>query len=425
MYAPTKVWRKWHRKINQNQKRFAVASALAASAVPALVMARGHKIDNVPEVPLVIESSVESVTKTKDAIKALTKVGAYADVLKAKDSRKIRRGVGKMRNRRHVQRRGPLVVYSEDHGLTKAFRNLPGVEIANVNRLNLLQLAPGGHLGRFIVWTRGAFDKLNAIYGSIRRESAAKKGYHLPRNIMTNSDVTRLINSDEVQSKVRAPIKGVRRAIRKKNPLVNLGAFVKLNPYALALRRSDVLAEQRRATDKKAKLEAARAKKPVAETNTDKREAAHSRTHEPQQHQNYWRLVQGEAYVSPVAKDGKPKKLAVEQKSRASIKGVFPKQPKKPKVKKVKAVVVEEKKVVAKVEAGKAPAKVAKVVIKKEPKVKKAKKEEKPKADAAAAGDDKGGKKGDKGGKGGKEDAKKGDAPKEEAKKGDKGGKKK
>ncbi len=39
--------RKWHRKINTNQKRFAVASALAASALPSLVLARGHRIEQV------------------------------------------------------------------------------------------------------------------------------------------------------------------------------------------------------------------------------------------------------------------------------------------------------------------------------------------------------------------------------------------
>lgn len=29
-------------------------------------------------------------------------------------SRRLRAGKGKMRNRRHVQRRGPLIVYSKD-----------------------------------------------------------------------------------------------------------------------------------------------------------------------------------------------------------------------------------------------------------------------------------------------------------------------
>merc|ERR1719281_1602623 len=37
MFNPTKTWRRWHRKTNTTMKRHAIASALAASAVPALV----------------------------------------------------------------------------------------------------------------------------------------------------------------------------------------------------------------------------------------------------------------------------------------------------------------------------------------------------------------------------------------------------
>lgn len=59
-----------------------------------------------------------------------------------------------MRNRRYVQRRGPLVIYDKSEGIHRAFRNLPGVETACVDRLNLLTLAPGGHIGRFCVWTQ-------------------------------------------------------------------------------------------------------------------------------------------------------------------------------------------------------------------------------------------------------------------------------
>ena len=50
MYAPTKIWRRWHRHVNVNQRRYAIVSALAASAVPALVQARGHRIDGIEEV---------------------------------------------------------------------------------------------------------------------------------------------------------------------------------------------------------------------------------------------------------------------------------------------------------------------------------------------------------------------------------------
>lgn len=47
MFAPTKVFRRWHRKVNVAQKRYAVCSAIAASGVPALVQARGHVVDKV------------------------------------------------------------------------------------------------------------------------------------------------------------------------------------------------------------------------------------------------------------------------------------------------------------------------------------------------------------------------------------------
>lgn len=40
------------------------------------------------------------------------------------------RGKGKMRNRRYVLRKGPLVVYGSDNGISKAFRNLPGTKAA-------------------------------------------------------------------------------------------------------------------------------------------------------------------------------------------------------------------------------------------------------------------------------------------------------
>lgn len=164
MFAPTKTWRKWHFKINQGQRRYAVASALAASALPSLVLARGHRIEQIQEVPLVISSSIESVQKTKAAVELLQTVGAVADITKVSNSRKLRAGKGKMRNRRYQQRRGPLVVYGKDEGIVRAFKNVPGVETCNVESLNLLQLAPGGHVGRFIVWTESAIKALDEIY---------------------------------------------------------------------------------------------------------------------------------------------------------------------------------------------------------------------------------------------------------------------
>jgi large subunit ribosomal protein L4e len=250
MFAPTRIWRKWHRKINVNQRRFAVASALAASALPSLVAARGHRIEKVPEVPLVLEDAVESILKTAQAVKVLAKIGADADVEKVKDSKKVRTGRGKSRNRRYVTRRGPLIVYANANGAEKAFRNIPGVELANVERLNLLQLAPGGHLGRFIIWTRSAFEQLDALYGTYSKKSSKKADYTLPRHTMNNANLGRLINSDEIQSVLRAGKYTSFRRHHKKNPLKNLGAMVKLNPYTLVARRAELRAEALRAEKK-------------------------------------------------------------------------------------------------------------------------------------------------------------------------------
>ena len=82
-----------------------------------------------------------------------------------------------MRNRRRIQRRGPLIIYSQDNGITRAFRNIPGVTLLNVDRLNLLKIAPGGHVGRFCIWTESAFKKLDALYGTWKSPSVAKKNY--------------------------------------------------------------------------------------------------------------------------------------------------------------------------------------------------------------------------------------------------------
>ena len=206
MFAPTKTWRRWHRKVNVNLKRYAVASALAASALPSLVMARGHRVDAVPELPLVVDDSAESLTKTAKAVQLLEALGAGAELARARDARNIRKGKGKLRNRRYVGRRGPLVVYAGDGAVSRAFRAIPGVDTASVDRLNLLQLAPGGHVGRLIVWTKGAFERLEALYGAgAGAEAAEKKGYSLPA-------------ADHGQRRPRAPHQLRRGAVRGPRP---------------------------------------------------------------------------------------------------------------------------------------------------------------------------------------------------------------
>lgn len=109
-------------------ERHAIVLAIEASAVPPLVLARGHRIEEVPEMPLVVSDAAEAVEKTSLALKVLIEVGALYDAEKAKDNHAIRPGKEKMRNHRCISRKGPLIVYgTEGAKLTKAFRNITGV----------------------------------------------------------------------------------------------------------------------------------------------------------------------------------------------------------------------------------------------------------------------------------------------------------
>merc|ERR1712219_97944 len=241
MFAPTKQWRRWHRKVGVAQKRYAMCSAIAATGVPALVMAKGHVIANIPEVPFVVSDKAQGFSKTKEAVEFLRRNKAWADVAKVYASRRMRAGKGKLRNRRHVQKLGPLVIYDQDQGVTKAFRNIPGVDVIQVDNLNLLKLAPGGHVGRFCIWTEAAFRKLDELYGTWRKPASLKVGYNLPMHKMTNTDLSRILKSEEIQKALRTPNKKINRRVLKKNPLKNLRIMLKLNPYAKTARRHAIL----------------------------------------------------------------------------------------------------------------------------------------------------------------------------------------
>jgi len=129
-------------------------------------------------------------------------------------------------------KKGPLIIYKTDVGITQAFRNIPGIDLCNVERLNLLQLAPGGHLGRMIIWTSDAFKELDSIWGTYSKLATKKNNWVLPNPCMTNADIDRIINSDEVQAALNPIKENKPLGINKKfNPLKNKKAMRKLNPF--------------------------------------------------------------------------------------------------------------------------------------------------------------------------------------------------
>jgi len=287
MFAPTKIWRRWHVKVNLNQKRFASCSALAATAVAPLVMARGHRINGIAEVPLVVaDNDIQGISKTKDAVSFLVALGLQPELKKVEDSRHVRAGKGKARNRKYVQSKGPLIVHNknrENSTIEQAFRNIPGVELSNVTRLNLLSLAPGGHVGRLVIWTESAFNELNNIFGTRKAFSKQKKGFKPPRSVLNNCDIARIINSPEVQSQLLEK-KEVVRTLRKKNPLRNFKVMAKLNPFAVVQKRQKLKASRKLANRKVEEVKRdkkLKATRKVAEHKKNPRKAFKTLLHTP------------------------------------------------------------------------------------------------------------------------------------------------
>jgi len=210
----------------------------------------GHQIQSIPEVPLVVSDKVQSYTKTKEAVIFLHRIKAWTDVEKVYKTKRMRAGKGKMRNRRRIQKLGPLVVYDQDQGVTRAFRNVPGVETISVDALNLLKLAPGGHVGRFCIWTESAFKRLDALYGTWRKASAEKSKWNLPQPKMAVTDLSKLLKSEAIRKVLRAPNKKVSRAVPKRNPLKNVRALVQLNPYAAVEKKNAELTQDKRLREK-------------------------------------------------------------------------------------------------------------------------------------------------------------------------------
>ncbi len=150
------------KRINKKEKRFAIRSGIAATAVKELVEKRGHKFES-EHLPIVVSNEIQSLEKTKDVEALFIAIGVQDDVERA-DRRKVRAGRGKMRGRKHKKGKGPLIVVAEDNGIGYAARNLPGVEISSVAGLNAELLAPGAHPGRLVIWTESAFGQVDEVW---------------------------------------------------------------------------------------------------------------------------------------------------------------------------------------------------------------------------------------------------------------------
>lgn len=151
--------------INAKERRLAIRSAIAATAMKELVKARGHVLSEKASLPLVVSDEIQTIDKASAIRDVMQSIGVWGDVMRVVRSRKARSHRKRLRGRGLRQAVGPLVVVSSDEGIGRAARNLPGVEVVTVSGLGAEILAPGTHPGRLTVWSESALKLLDRFMG--------------------------------------------------------------------------------------------------------------------------------------------------------------------------------------------------------------------------------------------------------------------
>lgn len=145
------------KSLNVKERRKAIRSALAATVNKAVVQQHGHKVPQ--QYPFLIDNAFEAMDSTSKVQAALEKL-QLAQELERSAEKTVRAGMGKMRGRRYVKKVGPLIVVSGPCKLAHSARNIAGLDVVVVSKLNAELLAPGTKPGRLTLYTAAAIDKI-------------------------------------------------------------------------------------------------------------------------------------------------------------------------------------------------------------------------------------------------------------------------
>jgi len=158
---PPRVEKSVSKEMNAKERRLAIKSAIAATAMREVVKNRGHILTEGMSLPLVVSDEIENAKKANDVKDAMRSLGVWGDVVRVLRSRKTRGRRSHTRGKGIRQAVGPLIVVSKDESIGKAARNVPGVDVVAIRSLGAEMLAPGAHPGRLTVWSESAVKLLD------------------------------------------------------------------------------------------------------------------------------------------------------------------------------------------------------------------------------------------------------------------------
>ena len=194
---PPRSNRRIHKRINRGERRLALRSAIAATAVRSVVEGRGHRVPAGRSLPIVVSGDLERIARASELAGVIGALGLREDVGRLV-RRRARSGRSALRGRSKKAGKSILFVVgggenggsapggaglpappapdavspaSPDAGslspapqgpqpppILRAAGSIPGVDVVRAGDLSVLDLAPGSEQGRLVVYTPGALD---------------------------------------------------------------------------------------------------------------------------------------------------------------------------------------------------------------------------------------------------------------------------
>ncbi|MGC8479472.1 MAG: 50S ribosomal protein L4 [Candidatus Micrarchaeia archaeon] len=153
---PHKIEKIIEERINKKEYVKAIKSAIAGSANN-IALKKKHIFQEEFHSPVIIDDSIESISKSKEVMQLIKKLGLSNDIEKSHKPR-LRKGLSRSSNKRRF-RKSILIVTKPNSKIEKAGRNIPGVDVCTIDSLTVNKLAPGG-LPRFAIWSKGAVESI-------------------------------------------------------------------------------------------------------------------------------------------------------------------------------------------------------------------------------------------------------------------------
>ncbi|MDE1851282.1 MAG: 50S ribosomal protein L4 [Candidatus Micrarchaeota archaeon] len=159
---PHKIEKTIVERINNREYVRAVFAAISGCRESEAIKER-HRFKG--DAPIIIDQKIEGVSKTKQLMQILEKLGV-SDDLDASHKPRLANGMRRKAQLRHF-RRSVLIVAKDASKISKAGRNIPGVEVCSVSELTIQKLAPGG-MPRLSVWSENSLADVKASVEKMR-----------------------------------------------------------------------------------------------------------------------------------------------------------------------------------------------------------------------------------------------------------------